>query len=136
MLYLKMKKPMKHLLYVILAIIVVAFLYHFVSNYFVAGYLKNYSGNKNYKFVTDGTCASHQMGDLSKDECSRYLLKSNYTITEADHGPPGCWLVLGEMLNQTMNEQPQFAGKGFACWSKNHTDNKQCSSDIPCICKA
>jgi hypothetical protein len=92
------------------------------------------SGN-NYKFVTDGTCASHQMNDLSKDDCSRYLLKSNYTITEADHGPPGCWLVLGEMLNQTMNEQPQFAGKGFACWSSNNDDGKQCSSDIPCICK-
>jgi hypothetical protein len=75
------------------------------------------------------------MNDLSKDDCSRYLLKSNYTITEADHGPPGCWLVLGEMLNQTMNEQPQFAGKGFACWSNNNDDGKQCSSDIPCICK-
>ena len=98
--------------------------------------MRQIMGNQNYKFVTDGTCASHQMNDLTKDDCSRYLLKSNYTITEAEHGPPGCWLVLGEMLNQTMNEQPQFAGKGFACWSKNHSDNKQCSSDVPCICKA
>jgi len=131
-----MKKGFKKLLIIFVVFVVVVFLYRSFSNYFTASYLKNYSGNKNYKFVTDGTCASHQMGDLTKDDCSRYLLKSNYTITEADHGPPGCWLVLGEMLNQTMNQQPQFAGKGFACWSQNHSDNKQCSTDVPCICKA
>ena len=131
-----MKKGFKTLCIILAIIIVLAFLYFFAGNLMneTLGNLSN-SGNSNYKFVTDGTCASHRMSDLSKDDCSRYLLKSNYTITEADHGPPGCWLVLGEMLNQTMNEQPQFAGKGFACWSKNQSDNKQCSGDIPCICK-
>ena len=75
------------------------------------------------------------MQDLTQNDCSKYLLKSNYNITVADHGPPGCWLVLGEMLDQTMNEQPQFAGKGFACWSQNKSDGKQCSANIPCACK-
>lgn len=125
-----MKKGHKTFCIILAIIFVLAFLYFFAGNY-----MSEQFGSANYKFVTDGTCASHRMSDLSKDDCSRYLLKSNYNITEADHGPPGCWLVLGEMLDQTMNEQPQFAGKGFACWSKNHSDNKQCSTDIPCICK-
>jgi hypothetical protein len=135
-----MKKGFKTFAIIIAIIVVLAFLYHLFSNKLYVDYLNNMIMNNsmtkgNYKFVTEGTCASHRMNDLSKDDCSRYLLKSNYNITEADHGPPGCWLVLGEMLDQTMNEQPQFAGKGFACWSKNHSDNKQCSTDIPCICK-
>lgn len=130
-----MKKGIKKFLIVLAIIVVLALLYLFMGNSNMSKFMNEKFGGNNYKFVTDGTCASHRMQDLSKDDCSRYLLKSNYTITEADHGPPGCWLVLGEMLNQTMNEQPQFAGKGFACWSKNQTDNKECSSDIPCICK-
>jgi hypothetical protein len=97
--------------------------------------LKNISNNSNYKWITDGTCNSHGMKDLTQSDCSRYLVKSNYNITVADHGPPGCWLVLGEMLDQTMNEQPQFAGKGFACWSENKQDGKQCSANLPCACK-
>jgi hypothetical protein len=124
-------KNYKSFFVIYLVILIVLAIYYYFTN----KYMSEYFSNKNYKFVTSGTCASHSMRDLTKGDCSRYLLKSNYTITEADHGPPGCWLVLGEMLNQTMNEQPQFAGKGFACWSKNHSDNKQCSSDIPCICK-
>jgi hypothetical protein len=123
-----MKKSHKTILIVVALIIILAFFY------FSGGYFENYD-TSNYKFITKGTCASHNLQDLTNNDCSRYFQSSNYTITGAEHGPPGCWLVLGEMLNQTMNEQPQFAGKGFACWSKNQSDNKQCSSDIPCICK-
>jgi hypothetical protein len=33
-----------------------------------------------------------------------------------------------------LNDQPEFQGKGFACWS-NVNDGKQCSSELPCVCK-
>lgn len=133
-----MKKGYKSVyLFAIIFFIIVAlyFGYRSAQVSYTDAQLKNYSNSSNYKWITDGTCSSHGMQDLTQSDCSRYLLKSNYNITVADHGPPGCWLVLGEMLNQTMNEQPQFAGKGFACWSQNKQDGKQCSANIPCACK-
>ena len=125
------------LLFVIAILIILGITYYFGGNYSSDSYpaRNNYSSNSKYKWITDGTCSSHGMQDLTQNDCSKYLLKSNYNITVADHGPPGCWLVLGEMLDQTMNEQPQFAGKGFACWSQNKSDGKQCSANIPCACK-
>jgi len=120
---------------VIFIIVVLYFGYMSAQVSYTDAQLKNSQGNSNYKWITNGTCASHGMQDLTQNDCSNYLLKSNYNITVADHGPSGCWLVLGEMLGQTMNEQPQFAGKGFACWSQNKTDGKQCSANIPCACK-
>jgi hypothetical protein len=75
------------------------------------------------------------MQDLTQTDCSSYLQDTNYTITGADHGPPGCWLVLGNSLNGVLKDNPNFAGKGFGCYSQNKTDGKQCSADFPCVCK-
>jgi len=131
-----MKNSSVRLFSTIVAILAfLAFLYYYVAGKFIVSYLNKYGGNKNYKWITEGTCASNNMQDLTQSDCSNYLLKSNYNITVADHGPSGCWLVLGNSLNQTMQEQPQFAGKGFACWSQNKSDGKQCSVDVPCACK-
>ena len=124
-------KKKSHIFFIIIAILIVLG----IAYYLAGSYMNEKFSNNGYKWVTEGTCASNKMQDLTQQECSRYLLKSNYNITVADHGPPGCWLVLGEMLDQTMNEQPQFKGKGFACWSQDKTDGKQCSANIPCACK-
>ena len=112
------------------AIILVFVLYKLYANY-----LENYE-NSGIKWVTSGTCASNNLQDLSMEQCSSYLQSSNYTITGADHGPPGCWLVLGKSLDGVLKANPQFKGKGFGCWSNVQTDGKQCSADFPCVCKA
>lgn len=90
--------------------------------------------DKNYKFVTQGTCASNNLNDLSLDQCTDYFKSSNYQITGADHGPPGCWLVLGNELTKTIQSNPQLKGKGFGCHSTTK-DGKQCSSELPCVCR-
>jgi len=95
----------------------------------------NMPKNANYKWITQGTCASNKMQDLTQEDCSSYLADSNYTITPAKHGPPGCWLVLGDSLNKVLEDNPQFIGKGFGCHSLNKTDGMQCSPDFPCVCK-
>jgi hypothetical protein len=122
-----MKKKYSYLL-IILAILAVLVFFYFMSN-------NRYESYKNYKWVTEGTCASHNMQDLSKGDCTGYFNDSNYTITDADHGPPGCWLVLGDSLDGVIKGEPKFAGKGFGCWSTNNSDGKQCSADFPCVCK-
>jgi hypothetical protein len=123
-----MKKNYKIILIIVALIIVLAFFY------FSSGYFENYD-NSNYKFITKGTCASHNLQDLTNNDCSRYFQSSNYNITGAEHGPPGCWLVLGKSLDGVLKGNPQFAGKGFGCWSQNKSDGKQCSPDFPCVCK-
>jgi CDP-diacylglycerol pyrophosphatase len=122
-----MKKKHSYFLTILVILAVLVFFYYFMSS--------SYENYKNYKWVTEGTCASNKMQDLTKNDCTSYFNKSNYTITDADHGPPGCWLVLGDSLNGVVNSQPQFAGKGFGCWSTNNSDGKQCSADFPCVCK-
>lgn len=124
-----MKKNYKIILIVVVALIIVLAFF-----YFSGGYFENFD-NSNYKFITKGTCASHNLQDLTNNDCSRYFQSSNYNITGAEHGPPGCWLVLGKSLDGVLKGNPQFKGKGFGCWSKNTSDGKQCSPDFPCVCK-
>ena len=93
------------------------------------------TANTNYKWITQGTCASNKMKDLTQEDCVKYLPDSNYTITPANHGPPGCWLVLGDSLNKVLADNPQFIGKGFGCHSTVKTDGMMCSPDFPCVCK-
>jgi hypothetical protein len=92
--------------------------------------------NKNYKWITEGTCRSNNLKNLNKNECKEYLNDTNYVVTDSPHGPPGCWLVLGDELQNVLETNPQFNGKGFGCWAPNDiSDNKMCSVDVPCICK-
>jgi len=133
-----MKQKYYYLFTIIIVIIVLAVLYYyFIGNNQSSMFDLNSNNldNSNYKWITQGTCASNKMQDLTKTDCSSYLQSSNYNVTGADHGPPGCWLVLGNSLNGVLRDNPQFAGKGFACWSDVQTDGKQCSPDFPCICK-
>lgn len=133
-----MKKSYAMLLKIVAILVILVVLYYvykFLYNLMIKNSLNKDAASKNYKWITEGTCASNNMTALQQNECSNYLLKSNYNITVANHGPPGCWLVLGDALDQRMQEQPQFAGKGFACWSQNETDGMSCSPDIPCVCK-
>jgi len=118
---------------IIIIIIIILILVYF-SNHPINSI--NHNSNSRYKWITSGTCASNNLHNISKDDCSNYLQSSNYTITDADHGPPGCWLVLGDSLNGVLKKNPQFKGKGFGCWSNVQTDGKQCSDDFPCVCKA
>lgn len=97
-------------------------------------YNENFQSTPNYQWVTQGTCRSNNLQTLSQNECSNYFNNTNYNVTGSSHGPPGCWLVLGNELNKVLNDQPEFQGKGFACWSKVN-DGKQCSSELPCVCK-
>jgi len=89
---------------------------------------------KKYKWISKGTCSSHKYKDLTRKDCSKYFQKSNYVVTGSPHGPPGCWLVLGDSLKGAVKEQPELKGKGFACWTKVK-DGKKCSPDFPCVCK-
>ena len=89
---------------------------------------------KKYKWISRGTCSSHKYKDLTRKDCSKYFQRSNYTVTGSPHGPPGCWLVLGNSLKGSIKEQPELKGKGFACWTKVK-DGKKCSPDFPCVCK-
>ena len=56
-----MKKNYKIILIVVALIIVLAFFY------FSSGYFENYD-NSNYKFITKGTCASHNLQDLTNND--------------------------------------------------------------------
>jgi hypothetical protein len=126
-----MKKRHFLLLTTIAVVAILAFLY-----YYLDGKFSNESfNNKNYKWITSGTCASHNMNTLTQSDCSGYLNSSNYSVNMADHGPPGCWLLLGDRLDGVVKKNPDKAGKGFACWSKNESDGMKCSADVPCICK-
>jgi hypothetical protein len=123
----KVKSP---LVIAVVALIILYVLYMLYRNS-----MENYD-NSGYKWITSGTCASNNLQDLSMEQCSSYLQSSNYRVTNADHGPPGCWLVLGKSLDGVLKENPQFKGKGFGCWSNVRTDGKQCSADFPCVCTA
>ena len=115
----------------ILVILAIIYLVYIGMNSFA----KEYFSDSGFKWISDGTCASHNLQDLTQSDCSNYLQSSNYTVTGADHGPPGCWLVFGDSLTGAVKANPQLAGKGFGCYSQNKTDGKQCSSDFPCVCK-
>jgi hypothetical protein len=127
----------KFYIFAILFFIIIALYFGYTSAKisYTDAQLKNTSNNSNYNWITDGTCSSHGMKDLTNNDCSGYFQSSNYTITGAEHGPPGCWLVLGKSLDGVLKSNPQFAGKGFGCWSQNTSDGKQCSPDFPCVCK-
>ena len=115
-----MFKP-KYLIMIALILLVLAFIYHFLNG----GGFEMFGMTPNYQWVTQGTCKSNNMQDISKSACSSYLRNSNYTVTGADHGPAGCWLVLGNELDKVVSENPQLAGKGFGCWSNVENDGKQ-----------
>ena len=125
-------KKFNYYFFIIVALILIL-VYYFYN--LLSGSFESYDISS-YKWVTSGTCSSNNLQDISKGACSSYLQSSNYTITGADHGPPGCWLVLGDSLNGVLKDNPQFKGKGFGCWSDVYTDGKECSPDFPCICKA
>lgn len=128
-----MKKPQIIIIFVIIAVLLaLAFYYYNNSNNYTKDYFSN---NSNYKWITSGTCKSNHMQDLSMGDCSGYFDSSNYDVVTANEGPPGCWLILGNSLSDVVKNEPKLAGKGFACWSKNNSDNKQCSDDFPCVCK-
>ena len=86
-----------------------------------------------YKWISKGTCSSHKYKDLTRNDCNKYFPKSNYIVTDSPHGPPGCWLVLGDHLNGAIKDDHTLKGKGFACWTKKK-DGK-CSPSFPCVCK-
>jgi hypothetical protein len=91
------------------------------------------NGYNKYKWISKGTCSSHKYKDLTRKDCSKYFPKSNYLLTDSPHGPPGCWLVLGDHLKGAIKDDPTLKGKGFACWTKKK-DGK-CSPGFPCVCK-
>jgi hypothetical protein len=124
------RNSMFSFLTVVVILAILAFLYYYVS-----GSVKEKFNSTNFQWISDGTCSSHGMQNLTSSDCSNYLQSSNYTVTGADHGPPGCWLVFGNSLTGAIQGNPQLKGKGFGCYSQNTTDGKQCSSDFPCICK-
>ena len=95
---------------------------------------ENFQNSLNYKWITQGTCKSNNMQDLGSQECNNYFSSSNYNVTGSPHGPPGCWLVLGNELNKVTANQPSLKGKGFACWTEVD-DGKKCSTEVPCVCK-
>jgi len=88
---------------------------------------------KKYKWISNGTCSSHKHKDLTRKDCDKYFPKSNYIVTGSPHGPPGCWLVLGDHLKGAIKDDKSLKGKGFACWTKKK-DGK-CSPGFPCVCK-
>jgi len=88
---------------------------------------------KKYKWVSNGTCSSHKYKNLTRKDCTKYFPKSNYIVTDSPHGPPGCWLVLGDHLKGAIKDDKSLKGKGFACWTKKK-DGK-CSPGFPCVCK-
>lgn len=112
---------------VITVLVILIILYYLLNRVVIS--------DSGFQWISNGTCASHNMKDLTQSDCSSYLQSSNYTITGADHGPSGCWLVLGDSLTGAVKANPQLAGKGFGCYSQNKTDGKQCSADFPCVCK-
>jgi len=67
---------------------------------------------------------------LYKNECSNYFNETNYTITNSPHGPPGCWLVLGNELNKVLKKNPESKGKEFGCWA-NINDEKNVHPKFP-----
>ena len=91
---------------------------------------------KNYTIVKTGTCKSNGLKDISEKACKSYFGDGNgYNVTRSMHGPPGCWEVKGQALNKILRENPQYRGKGFACWAnENVNDGKQCSDEFPCVC--
>ena len=123
----------KYNMYSILKLLIIVVILAIIYYSYLA--TKEYFSDSGFKWISDGTCASHNMRDLSQSDCSNYLQSSNYTVTGADHGPPGCWLVFGDSLTGAVKGNPQLAGKGFGCYSQNKTDGKQCSADFPCVCK-
>lgn len=90
-----------------------------------------------YKWVTKGTCQSNKMKNLKLRECREYFPDNNYKTLRTRKGPPGCWLVLGNRLNEDIKRIPEVVGnKGFVCWTRaNVKDEKRCSPEEPCVCK-
>ena len=95
---------------------------------------ESFVNSPKYKWITEGTCKSNNMEVLTLEDCKNYFKDSNYVVTGSPHGQPGCWPVLGNELTNVVKENPQFNGKGFACWTEVN-DGKQCSTDVPCVCK-
>jgi len=130
-----MKNINKDLIFKLFAVVVILVILYYIFVNFYMKMIEKFGNDSDYKWISDGTCASHNLQDLTQSDCSSYLQDSNYTVTGADHGPPGCWLVFGKSLTGAVQGNPQLSGKGFGCYSENKTDGKQCSSDFPCICK-
>ena len=125
-----------HVIIILILVLIVCYYLPNMSNMPTMPTSENFDNtNANYKWITQGTCASNNMQDLTQEDCGKYFQDSNYTITPAQHGPPGCWLVLGDSLNKVLEDNPQFRGKGFGCWSTEKSDGKFCSPDFPCVCK-
>jgi hypothetical protein len=123
-------KKMSLFITVLAALVILVIIYYLLNRI-----VKEHFSDNGFQWISSGTCASHNLQDLTQGDCSNYFQSSNYTITGADHGPPGCWLVLGDSLNGVLKDNPNFSGKGFGCYSQNKTDGKKCSPDFPCVCK-
>ena len=94
----------------------------------------NKKKKETYTWITNGTCESRNLENISENECRKYFLNTNHNVNITSTGPPGCRPILGDKLRDTVKKNSKLKGAGIVYYSRVN-DGKESSTDNPCVCK-